>query len=104
MTLKHDVRIEDHFVGIDNVEVSRVAEDKNVPRESLNGLNGESFGDKKLWGGDTDASAIICVPQSQPVVRVERAEPESARIEDVWGWAPHDAVRDQRARGLLCRP
>lgn len=45
VALKHDVRVEGHLVGVDDVEVTSVAKDKNVPWESLDRFNCKTFGD-----------------------------------------------------------
>ena len=117
--LQLDSRVDHHFVDIDDIQLATVREDKDVTRVAFDSLERQhplvgslcAFSRRiiagrwaeKLRGAGANAATIVGVPEAQAIVRMERAQPESARIENPRGWTSHDALRHERARSLALR-
>lgn len=117
LAVKVDPRLHEHLVGVDDAHLTSVREDEDVPGEALDCFESQAFDFddidflvasvlnhldalhvEEVRRADADTATIVSVPQSEPVVLVQCAQPEGARIEDVRRRAPHDAVRKKGTR------
>ena len=83
LKVRHEMTSHLHIKNIDDIDITFVADDENVPDETLYLNEALDTGLERARVGLDNAPAIIGVPNSQDVILVDRNEPVGTSVQDV---------------------